>query len=260
MRVNKHLILARIDKKLQAEKREKVGSIYIPPQYTYMLFNLQFGEIFKIGNIAKERYPDAEPGDLVLFDHTIEDDTARFVDTDQNNDEYRFIDTTFKNEVKGIVKTNPLKLIPNPQYVFLDTATIPIKNKLAGAISDADGDNIWCDENRMRRKLEELKESMEPLEESLPYVDEDKAQDIINAIDSINKERKAITDFLNSERLCYTRVLNIHPSTSEELKVKEQDVVCVPLNYLYALDFYGYRYLLMDKGYIYGKVTTLASV
>ena len=61
----------KIGKVEQREKKEKEGSLYFPTAYAYMRRELQFGEIIAIGIEARDYFPEAAIGDMLLVHHFV---------------------------------------------------------------------------------------------------------------------------------------------------------------------------------------------
>lgn len=70
--INKRFVLVRINRQKQREKRQKVGSILLPPGQVHQNYNQQQGEILMIGKEAQKLIAEMQPGDTLLFHHSIE--------------------------------------------------------------------------------------------------------------------------------------------------------------------------------------------
>ena len=134
----------RIDKKIQQEKKEKIGSLYLPPNEVFMTRNMQVGKIIDIGRDAHKYFPEAEIGDTAILHHFIENkDIGFFIDEDEKYNYY--ITTVFDymevfkkqadeenkngtipsyagkgNKCYGVIKKDG-RIIPNREYIFLQT-------------------------------------------------------------------------------------------------------------------------------------------
>lgn len=259
-RVNKQYILVRIDKAAQKKKREKVGNIYLPVNFTYMAYNLQYGEILQIGATAAKNYPDAKVGDIAIFHHHIEgsyEDHAPeyLLETMPNGDEHRLIDcNNFSSDYKifAIIKDGGT-LIPSPYFVFVSQMITPIKRKFVSDLIAGSG--YEPSEDELRQKLEQLLAHQRVLDESLQSeTSVDKSQQIVNAIADIGRERERITQFLNSDKFVKTKVTFINPETYKELGIDIGDEVVVTEGLLYGLEIMGNKFLVMRKDFIIGKM------
>jgi hypothetical protein len=139
MQAAKFYFLVRIIKDVQTERKEKIGRIYLAPNYVWMTRNMQCGEIVSIGERAAAAFPEAEVGHVLLFHHFIEEkgNSEFFVKED---DEYKYyavpgvsIFITQKGEEKektpnrcfGIFDGE--RIITHKDYLFLKTAPPPEK-------------------------------------------------------------------------------------------------------------------------------------
>jgi len=71
-KINKNYVLVKISKELQRQKRGKVGSLHVPPQFAFMRFNLQQGQIVMVGSNIESYIPGIAEGDRLVFHHSIE--------------------------------------------------------------------------------------------------------------------------------------------------------------------------------------------
>lgn len=119
--------LIRIKRADQKAKREKVGIIHISPKETFMVYNVQHGEIIGVGNKAAEYFPEAKIGYTLICHHFVQDasDHEAKVDHLVHQDEtYNYYVVTAyevpgkKNETFGVWDGE--KIIPNKDYVFLE--------------------------------------------------------------------------------------------------------------------------------------------
>lgn len=259
MRVNRQYILVRIDKAAQRQKREKVGDIYIAPNFAYMSHNLQYGEIMQIGEKAQKNYPDAKVGDIALFHHHIEgsyDDHAPeyILDTLPNGDELRLIDCTNTDKayrIFGFIKSTGL--VAAPEHVFINHMVTPVKKKYVSSILFNTGYEPTDDE--LRQKLDDLLGHQRVLDESLQSErDPDKSLQIVRGIEDIGRERERITQFLNADRFVTSKIVHINPRTASEHDIHVGDTVLVVENLLYPLDTMGNKHLTIRTDFIMGKI------
>lgn len=258
MIAGKRNILIQIDKKAQAEKMSKEGSIYIHPQHTYMQRYLQYGEIVDIGSIAKQEFPQAEVGDTAIFHHTIEDGDARLVTTLADGDEIRYIDGSNENmnyEIFGILKPDGT-LIPCKYYIFSDTVVKPFKKSaytsdfLVQVSSD-----FFESEEKMKERIADLELQEKSMAESFAHLTQPLAfykqevqvwvEAVENAINSIREEREKITKHMHAPKYISTTALHINPIVQDELKIKEGDAVIVNEKILYPFDIEGNKFFLI---------------
>jgi len=119
--------LIRISRAAQRVKRERIGRIQIAPTETFMVYNVQYGEIIAIGKKAAEYFPEAKVGHTLICHHFVQDtnDNEAKVDHLVHQDkEYNYYVVTAyeihgkRNETYGIWDGG--KIIPNKEYVFLE--------------------------------------------------------------------------------------------------------------------------------------------
>lgn len=120
--------LIRISRQEQAQKKQKIGSIIIPETQTFMMYNLQCGEIVGIGQNAHEYFPEVEIGHTLLIHHFVQgadDNEAREDHLIHQDEVYNYyvvacFDFYRKgNETYGV--WDGTKIIPNKDYIFLET-------------------------------------------------------------------------------------------------------------------------------------------
>jgi co-chaperonin GroES (HSP10) len=254
MKVTKPYIFIRIDKKAQKEKRDRISALILgSPQYAFMTRNLQYGTVLQIGELAQKNYPEAQVGDTILFQHTIEGDMEtgcdRLIDRETDGNEILYLDGSNKldnYEIYGIVKPDGT-LIPAQKYVFLKTVIREIKARPFSSLIFTD-EEFELDDDRVRVKLEELTEECEKLKETLKSLGHpgDRAS-LIRDLDSKYAERDRMTKYLNDPRLAEATVFAINSRTSKECAVKETDTIVTFQSYLYPLEVMGSRFLLAEK-------------
>lgn len=112
------------------ERKQKIGSIIIPETQTFMMYNIQAGEIVGIGKKAAEYFPEAKVGDTLLCHHFVQglnENDARedhLIHQDETHNYYVVTCFDFhrkSNETYGIWDGE--KIIPNKDYIFLEVPT-----------------------------------------------------------------------------------------------------------------------------------------
>lgn len=254
MQVTKPYIFIRIDKKAQKEKRERISALILgSPQYAFMARNLQYGTVLQIGELAQKNYPDAQIGDTILFQHTIEGDIEtgceRIIDREPDGNEVLYLDgsNALDNyEIYGVVKPDGT-LIPAQKYVFLKTVIREIKARPFSSLIFQNEDFELSDD-QVRIKLEELTEECEKLKETLKSINhKDDRASLIKDLDYKYGERDRMTKYLNDPRLAEATVFAINSLTSREYEVKEEDRIVTFQSYLYPLEVMGSRFLLAER-------------
>lgn len=119
--------LIRISRAAQRAKREKIGIIHISPKETFMVYNVQYGEIMAVGKKAAEYFPEAKIGHTLICHHFVQDTSdheAKVNHLVHQDETYNYYVVTAyevpgkKNETFGVWDGE--KIIPNKDYVFLE--------------------------------------------------------------------------------------------------------------------------------------------
>jgi hypothetical protein len=126
----KPYFLIKVPKQTQSERRQKIGSLFIPPNFVWMRRNLQMGEIVGIGEGAAKYFPEAQIGHIAIVHHFIEgqaynnESTNYLVDTDDTHNYYVVTAYDYegrRNETYGV--WDGTTIIPNKDFVFLEVET-----------------------------------------------------------------------------------------------------------------------------------------
>ena len=268
MRVNKPYIFVRIDKKAQREKRETLKKIagtdlvlYGSPNYAYMARNLQYGEILQVGEWAQRNFPEAQPGDIAIFHHSIEGDMDsiacdRLIDREPDGNEIIYLDGSNRDmnyEVYGIIKSGTNELIPAEQWVFLHTVISRVQKEAVSSLILTE-ESLQETDEQLRLRLEVLTTDCEKLKNTRKQTShpEDRGS-ITRQIDSMYAERERITNFLNSTKFAKATVVAINSRTSKELAgVDAEGKILTVEDYLYPLEVLGHRFLLIGKEDVIG--------
>lgn len=262
MKVNKNCFLVRIDKAAQNIKRNMIGGFFIPENYQDMAHNLQYGEIVEIGYFAKNKFPEAEIGDILFFHHFVEYKPRtdgdklyadnHLVDVLENKDELRI--ANISHEVFGIIKKETHDIIPYEDFIFCHE-----NFKKADFLVTSTGlylPDSWNEtEQQLMDRLDELKLQIDTLRGSVQYKNKKEnykeIEQIEKSISLINKERETITKKIHEEKYVETRLLYINNSTKKEfgLNLKAGDIVYAHSFALYPLDIDGVHFVVINKRY-----------
>ncbi len=126
--------LIRISRETQRAKREKIGIIHISPKETFMVYNVQYGEIMAVGKKAAEYFPEAKIGHTLICHHFVQDTSdheAKVNHLVHQDETYNYYVVTAyevpgkKNETFGVWDGE--KIIPNKDYVFLEPEKPAVK-------------------------------------------------------------------------------------------------------------------------------------
>lgn len=122
--------LIRISREKELQRKQKIGSILIAETQTFMMYNVQAGEIVEIGAKAANYFPEAKVGDQLLCHHFVQgsnENEAREDHLIYQDETYNYyVVTCFDfhgkpNETYGIWDGD--KIIPNKDYIFLEVPT-----------------------------------------------------------------------------------------------------------------------------------------
>jgi hypothetical protein len=126
--------LIRIKRADQKAKRESIGAIKLSPKETFMIYNVQYGEILSIGKRAAAYFPEAKVGHTLICHHFVQDtdDTEARVNhlVHQDSIYNYYVVTAYEipgkgNETFGVWDGH--KIIPNKEYVFLEPEKPAVK-------------------------------------------------------------------------------------------------------------------------------------
>lgn len=262
MNVNKNFLLVLIDKKKQLAKKSKIGNIYVPPAYEFMLYNLQHGKILQMGRKAKALFPEAEAGDIALFHHTVESKSLKLARKSPNGDEQRLAEITdanMNNQVYGVIKDDG-RLIPMKQYLFLSVGIEklrrrPVSNSiLLGAAAKIDED-MWEDEDRLKLKMEDNLKRLQDLDKTMWYEPNERKRDDINRdMQRIELENEELTQFIAKPKLAIANTAFIHPDVSHETGVSTGTRVVVEKDLLIPFDIDGNLFYITLMDFVHGKL------
>lgn len=120
---NKVLVI--IDKKLKNAKLTLQSGLHIPPQYEYMMYNLQYGRIVSVGEGVKD--PDIKVGRIAILHHTVEANQPNLVEKKASGDELRVV--RVKSDISSYqlfgVFGDKNEVIPFGHFIFCDPPVKP---------------------------------------------------------------------------------------------------------------------------------------
>ncbi|MEO7048935.1 MAG: hypothetical protein ABI091_26770 [Ferruginibacter sp.] len=116
--------IVKVNKESQSNRREKIGSLYLHFKEVFMQRNMQHGEIVAIGSAAKQKIPQANVSDTLIFHHFVEgqeNTQSNFLHSDETYNYYFVTAYEFnghRNETYAI--DNGKEIIPHPDFVFIE--------------------------------------------------------------------------------------------------------------------------------------------
>jgi hypothetical protein len=216
MKVGKQFFLIRINKALQAAKQEKTeDGMYLSPKYLDMKYNLQHGTIVDIGTVAQQTFPEAQPGDTLIFRHVVESQSWRVLERNpETDDEDTLVDITSGGEVYAIVTAAGQWLV-NKTYVFLEGQYSLIRNTEFTGLLPMDNPEVFLQEDYIMNRIEELKTDQLQLKQSVECVkDAYEFESQMGEMDKIKQQLAQLGQWMHSTKFCNARVALVNPETS----------------------------------------------
>lgn len=249
LRVMPNLVLVKINGEKQKDKREKIGDIYLAPNYLDMKYNLQCGEIINFGKNVKKLFPEIAVGDIGIFHHSVEDGDSQLIDTDEEGNEYRMLrmepDMQWL-QLYGIVKAG--KIIPYKQFIFLSKELAPLST-LSSSLELTD-----IPPSTLRHKLDELKAFQESLAHTfnnIPAHEYKRREEIETQLQAYERERARITRLLNAVLLKIAIPLHVNETTTIEDGIHENRKCVVDQHLLVPLETEYGNFFIAEREYIF---------
>lgn len=261
--VRQHIIVG-IDKIAQATLQEKSGTLYIPPKFKFMLYNLQYGTILSIGPDAAKYFPDMQEGDMAIFHHCIEsNDSYLLGDWEGKNDagntvheEYRSVPVEEKdidNMVYAIMKPTG-QIIAHPDWIFLSPNIAPARKAIISDTMENVEPSMYHDEKYLIRQMDLLKMEIEAQEMSLnSSKDIGKRWKIRDHTNELRRRRQEMSSFINSEKMVRATVLFANEGVCTKHDFKQgSEVVVTHADGLIPLSIDGQIYCLAMEQFTVG--------
>ncbi len=265
MQINRQYILVRIDKVRQNASREKKGNIYLPQNFLFMKYNLQYGEIVQIGSQALDKYPFISVGDTAVFKHTIEEEDGRLLAKEDHPDhpdsyllknELRTIDTRSGRELFAVIKPDGTWKA-NDLYIFLNPNIKPAGKVLSSMLAQGVPLEDWADEERIMRTIDSLKIDEDNIKEQLEATrDPDKFEELHKYLTKKVQDKEQLTKLIHAKKPCKATIELIGDKLSEEMGLMPGDTIMVDdVKLLYPLSVLGRTFQLIDNNYISLKMS-----
>lgn len=265
----------RINKEQQKDRKEKIGSLYIPPDYVYMKRNMQCGEILAIGSKAREYFPQAKVCDVLIMHHIVENhEKSFFIDSDENFNYYMvqgFEVPGERNVTYGV--WNGTEIIPNKDYMFLevekiesDLSDLEVQSNLAGEGSWKVNIPMMVSKGglfipkEIKKSREELTEAMKKNMERIKQLSNNKhrmTSDVISEIHKLEAENVSISKQINKKEEIPQKIAFINPDMKElvmemfKVDLNIGDVIYI-LNIACQthVEFLGKEYIVAENKYL----------
>jgi hypothetical protein len=265
----------RINKEVQNNRKEKIGSLYVPPDYVFMKRNMQCGEILAIGTAAHEYFPEAKVGDILICHHLVESITKTYlIDSDEYFNYYvvqAFEVPGERNVTYGV--WNGTEIIPNKDYIFLEIETVTTDLPDLEVQSNLKGEGSWKVNIPMtvsegglfipkpvKKTREELtaitKKNMERIKQ-LSNNQNRMTHEVVDEIKKLEGENLQISKQINKREYEPYKIACIGPGLTELLlqifghEVRKGDTLYV-LNIAAQMrvEFLGKEYIIAENKYI----------
>lgn len=253
-------LIIKIDKKLQAQKREKVGSFYVPEHMMDYTNNLQFGTVVSFGYNVKKNIPEIEIGDVAIIDHSVEfkvestnkrDDSGSaneedkaLVYIDENGDEIRhlLVGDDHVSKLFGIYKDG--KIIPAKNMIFCSIeakiSDFQLKNGIY--INSVESKQPIIDAlevaSHAKTEFSNVRAKIPRTELHGQYF-----EDLEGHISRIEKEMEELTARLNKVELAEVTVL--FSNARDNHGINKGDVVLLDEKFVYPIDLFGSRFIII---------------
>lgn len=163
--------LVRVPRQEQSDRKNKIGSLFLHPNYVYMTRGMQCGQIIGIGSTAIEMLPEARVGQMLLFHHFVEsNEKQQCVGQDPNFNYYVVTALSHNgqnNQSYGIFDGK--EIIPHSDYLFLEcvpkaSSGLTLDERLEKNASGIFVFKEWrVDREGLREQMEEIKRQIDSL-------------------------------------------------------------------------------------------------
>lgn len=241
-----YYFIVKIDKTTQENRKEKIGSLILHHQHTFMQRNLQCGEITSIGHKANEIFPEAKVGDTLIFHHFVEGDEhgSNHVGADENSNYYYVTASNYnghRNETYGI--WNSYVIIPHKDFVFVEPkkeehiANVESRTEKIGSLF------VFTDWTESR---EEKEKKTEVLREEIKQLSKTTMNDQLKiGIEEKEREAEKITSNINKKEYLPYNVAYANPSLGAKDIVYSLSAAA-----LTEIEFMDKKYIVIDTKYI----------
>lgn len=256
-------ILIRIEKKQQQERKEKIGSLYFPVEYTFMQRGLQNGEIVSIGETAQKEFPEAKPGHILIVHHFLEgkkNDKGYEQFLVHADEDYKYYVVTAldhngqKNMTYGI--WNGEKIITHKEYILLEKEQVK-SEETEGDIYDklteksSSGLFLFKQWRQTRAdkeaRLAELKNQVQSLSKSTM------TEAVRKGIEEKELEMNNISKDINSKRYQPYKIAAFNPSLNEwfDTKIQHGEIIYMRNDACNTtVEILGKEYIIAKTDYI----------
>jgi len=282
--ISPYRILINID--LIARKHKVINTdsgMVIPENWLYMKYNLQYGEILEMGEIAKGYHPELNIGDTIIIHHSVESQAQdfRLLKTVYNVAnmpiaEHRMLNAYFNgnNEIFGKIVTEKQgenkirKIVPIFGHIFCNKRFEIMYDFSKGMTKLFDMEHDYSKANTLvdfmyarEHLMKEYTDKRQALlsgyqidsqqirsyDPNNPYTQDeiDYLQDINRKMQEVNMDAEKTGAYVKANFICKIRNHN-----------DKQEHFLVPINYLYPITLFGKEYIKIHKDMIIAKQNT----
>lgn len=259
-------VVVKIDKVLQAEKRNKIGNFYIPSYLMDFKNNLQFGEVLSFGPNVSEICPEIEVGCVAIFHHAVEykvlstnvDEQAvvtedtHYLFTDDDGNEIRFLHATkdLGSELFGVYKNGQIHPCNNIIFCAPEVKQSDWQ-KIKGIYINNEQDEIY-----IKDQLEIIGHGISEYKRTLTQIkpnelNQNMRENIISEIGRFTRQRDEMAKKLKRITLAELTVQFVPKSI---LNVAPGDKILIDNKLIYPLTIFNTTFaLIRDFKIIHGK-------
>lgn len=257
--------IVRIPIKDQVERKEKIGSIFIPPSYVFMTREVQAGQIVAIGDDAKEIMPEAKIGNILLLHHFVSGKVSEKTDEGRylldSDDDFNYYAVTCmshygrRNETYGVFDGKTIT--PHPEFIFFENEEKTHSTETKVSEKGIHKFTGWHETREQRtQRMQEMKFRAQELARSImPDTDENYKfnEQVKAAIENIEHELSVISKKANKQRQVPFKIAAVNPIINEwfgrEVKVGET-VYCLEMASHTRIEFLQKIYRVVKVNYI----------
>lgn len=255
-RPSKNHFLVKINKKIQKDRLEKEGMLYLPVERVHigMTRNMQSAEIIDIGERAHQVFPEAEIGNILLFHHFIEDEGDESFKVHEDDEANYYVVAALElpghnQPTFGVF--NGKEIIPHADYVVLKGPEKIDRTELKKKESLFLFSNYKMSRDEINARIKEIKEV------EIPSLAKSGMNNpiAVNEIRAKEHHMQQLSAILNKKQSIPLTVAYANPLLNRWFgkKVKSGDILyCLNTATDYIINFQGTEYRIVSVSYIHG--------
>jgi hypothetical protein len=265
--------IIKVPKDQQRERREKIGSIFLPPNFVWMRRNMQCGEVVGIGSDAAAVFPEVNMGDILVVHHFAE---GQATGSTKNSSEYLvYSDDQYNHYLVTGMEFNGRRnetyavwdgktLIPHRDFLFVEIEKEPetdlnIEVGLKGigifspniALTTTDSGLITTKKIKpSREKMTEMMQKNVARIQELSNNQRRMTTEVISEIKKLEMENNFISKEINKKRYDAFTLAYCNP----EFGANPGDVVyCLNIAAQTKIEFMNKEYIVVNTQYSFKK-------